>query len=221
MKKTHPYYSSHRAEVTPFLPDNPSRVLEIGCGTGGFRDFLPKNVEYWGVEPVADVAQAAREKMDFVHIGTYDAVKDQLPNEYFDLVICNDVIEHMQDHDAFLEQIKDKMAHGGFLCGSIPNVRHFKNLLNLLIKKDWEYTDAGILDRTHLRFFTRKSLIRAFDQNGFEIEMFKGINDKRLRFYNPFSLIKYLFLFGILGIDTRPLQFGFRVRKKDKAQKVS
>lgn len=88
-----------------------------------------------------------------------DRTAAALPDQHFDMVICNDVIEHMVDHDHFLEHIKTKMRPGACIVGSIPNVRHLTALFKLLVAKDWPYSASGILDRTHLRFFTENSTI--------------------------------------------------------------
>ena len=204
------YYQNYRGEMKSLLPTHYSRVLEIGCGEGYFRDNLSLEHEYWGVEPTAEIANRAMERLDKVLIGTYEEVADHIPSGYFDLVICNDVIEHMTDHDQFLQAIKSKMKAGGCLVASIPNVRHILNLFEVLVKKDWEYKNEGILDRTHFRFFTKKSLQRIIAVNGYRTEQFIGINA-----YRADSFIKGLFAYFVvlgLGQDTRFLQFGIRIR---------
>ena len=156
------YSANLRSEVAAFLPTQYHKVLEIGCSYGTFRKNLEQPNEYWGIEPNPAVAQEAGQYLDKVLTGLFEEVLDQLPDSYFDLVICNDVIEHMADPDWFLELIKSKMTANASLVGSIPNVRHISNLKALLIQKDWQYEDAGILDRTHLKFFTQKSLKHLF-----------------------------------------------------------
>ena len=83
-------------------------------------------------------------------------------------MVCNDVIEHMADHDRFLRQIRGHIAPGGVLIGSVPNMRHYRALFELLVLRDWDYRDSGVLDRTHLRFFTARSLRRSLTRAGFE-----------------------------------------------------
>jgi len=206
----YPYSANLRSEVSLFLPNNYDRILEIGCSYGTFRKNLSSAHEYWGVEPDVNVAEVARQNLDIVLTGFYDGVANQLPEEFFDLVICNDVIEHLADPDHFLEAIKCKMTPGGYLIGSIPNVRHISNLKNLLVHKDWEYEDAGILDRTHLKFFTEKSLRKLFARHQFQVEKLSGINDISSRGFFPRILSKLLYL--ILGNDIRYVQLGFQVR---------
>lgn len=97
--------------------------------------------------------------------------------------------------------------------GSIPNVRHISNLKGLLLHKDWQYEDAGILDRTHLKFFTEKSLRKLFTEHQFEVEMLSGINDVSSRGFFPRIFSKLLYL--VLGNDVRYIQLGFRVKAKE------
>ena len=87
------YYQWNRSEMNIFIPEQYSKILEIGCGEGNFRENLKKKNEYWAIEPVQDIAKRASEKLDKVYIGTYHEMEDRIPDNYFDLVVCNDVIE--------------------------------------------------------------------------------------------------------------------------------
>ena len=203
------YHRNFRAEVAAFLPGRYAKVLEIGCGEGRFRANLPAPCEYVGVEPSPAAAQVARGVLDAVHTGTFESVVGNLPDGHFDLVICNDVIEHMPDHDAFLEAIKGKMAPGACLAGSIPNVRWLPNLWGLMVGRDWEYIDHGILDRTHLRFFTERSWRRSLELHGYRVEMLEGITPLDLG-KNPLKRAAKSLLINAVGADCRYLQFGWR-----------
>lgn len=206
------YYGQTRSEVARFLPDRYEKVLEIGCGEGGFRGNLKEICEYWGVEPVKSVADAASRRLFKVLNGTFDQVSGELPDDYFDLIICNDVIEHIADTDGFFAGIKGKMKPDASLVGSIPNVRFFGNLRELLLERDWRYKEEGILDKTHLRFFTKKSLQRVFAENDFIVEEFGGINALTIKLLSPKQFLTRAVM-SFLGADTKFLQFGFRVRK--------
>lgn len=208
-------YSGCRHEMVHFLPHTACKsVLEIGCGLGGFRNYLPTTCEYWGVDPHAPSQSSSSCQSNKVMFltGTYEEVCQKIPNRFFDLVICNDVIEHMAKPEQFLESIKAKLSDGGVIIGSIPNVRHLRILGQILLYKDWHYTDWGILDRTHLRFFTMKSFRRMVVQAGYEIVTLKGLYKGKFT-----GVYKYLFWLQFipalfLGFDTPYSQFGFSIK---------
>jgi SAM-dependent methyltransferase len=213
------YYSSPRQEVAEFLPDLPNPcVLEIGCGEGAFSTQVPAAREYWGVEPHLEAAIVAEKRLTRVLVKSYQSCQDDLPDRYFDLLVCNDVIEHMTDHDSFLDSVKRKLARGAYIIGSVPNVRHFSVLYRLLIKKDWPYADSGILDRTHLRFFTEESLRRSLIRAGYDLELLAGINSSfGSSAATRHALQRYAFrafVWATLGYyrDIEFVQLGFRAR---------
>jgi 2-polyprenyl-3-methyl-5-hydroxy-6-metoxy-1,4-benzoquinol methylase len=205
------YYRQDRLEIAKLIPPDYSKVLEIGCSDGNFRQYFGHACEYWGIEPFQAAAQAASQKLDKVLIGSFQEVFEYLPENFFDLIICNDVIEHFADHDAFLQVIKQKMIKDSYIIGSIPNVRYITNIIELLFQKDWRYREEGILDKTHLRFFTEKSLKRTFIANNYSIEEFYGFNKMRMK---PISLktILKMILTLIFGRDSQFWQFGFRLK---------
>ena len=203
------YFANRRDEMLPFLPQRYGRVLEVGCGEGRFTTLLASGTEVWGVEPDCVSAAWAARRMHRVLVGTYDRVSDELPDAYFDLVICNDVIEHMLEPEAFLGSIRRKLAVGGHVVASIPNVRHWETLFELLWQKDWRYRHSGTLDRTHLRFYTKKSILRLFQESGLEVEQIAGINQSKKRWRRlAFSLLSILTV-GRLD-DVRFPQFAIR-----------
>lgn len=162
-----------------FLPKNSSVFLEIGCGEGNFglmiKEQLPSSV-FWGLEMEEGPASEAIKKVDNVITGNCEELVDSLPDNFFDCVIFNDTIEHLVDPFSLLLKLKSKLKGKGYIVASIPNFRFYKNLYKLLVKRDFKYVDAGTLDRTHLRFFTRKSIARLFEEQGYKVEVLEGLN---------------------------------------------
>ncbi len=210
-KEDRSYYRGDRCDVFALVPQGVRRVLEIGCGAGRFRENFPPCVEYWGVEPVVE---AAREAVGLtqVLVGTLDEVAPSLPDGYFDLVVCNDVIEHIVDTRQTMATIRAKMTDEGRLVGSLPNVRSVWVLLELFFLRDWRYRESGVLDNTHVRFFTFRSARRILVENGFEIEVFRGraLGDI---WWAKALLVLVSPILCCLGWDICRTQMLFRVRK--------
>ncbi len=87
-----------------------------------------------------------------------------------------------------LEEIRGKLAPGGIVIASIPNVRYFKVLSALILQKDWKYEDYGVMDKTHLRFFTKKSMQRMFHDAGYNCNELKGLSATRSLKFVLFTL---------------------------------
>jgi 2-polyprenyl-3-methyl-5-hydroxy-6-metoxy-1,4-benzoquinol methylase len=202
MKEMTSYYSQIRPEVAAFVPKNIKTILDIGCGQGAFVELVKKQTGAitWGVEVVPEIAEKAKDKVDHILVGKIEEEINAIPNGYFDCITMNDVLEHLLEPTEVLKMIRPKLSENGVIVASIPNVRCFYNLYDLILKKDWEYRDAGILDSTHIRFFTKKSMRRMFEHAGYEVINQKGINEIKswkFRFinfmlFNFFTDIKFL-----------------------------
>lgn len=172
------YLHNPRAEMQQFLARSAARILDVGCNTGAFGEALKttREVEVWGVEPMADAAERAQDVLDKVINARFDA-DAPIPDAYFDAVVFNDVLEHLVDPWGALELARTKLRPGGQVIASLPNLLHQSNLLHLLADRNFEYEERGIRDRTHLRFFTRKSAVHMFEEAGYEVVTTKGINE--------------------------------------------
>jgi SAM-dependent methyltransferase len=209
------YYRNPRSEMLAFLPENRRRVLEVGCGVGAFISSITGCEEKWGIEPTA-AGGVAEPSLTKLLVGSFNEVKEHLPKRYFDLVICNDVIEHMTDHRAFLNELREYIAEGGMLIGSLPNVCFYDTLFRAIFENDWQYVEAGILDRTHIAFFTTKSFRKILEETGYSVVRMQGIfydykiaGDKRTRFYRLLAKIAGKITMGRLS-HMRHFQFGFQ-----------
>ena len=206
MLDTTDYFSHSRPEMLAFVPLHTRRVLEIGCASGvfGARIKQRQGAEVWGLERNADAAARADQHLDRVLQGSLEDHLGSLPNGHFDCVICNDVLEHLSDPETVFRALRHVMAPDAVLVGSIPNVRYFPVLFDLVWNADWQYADYGVLDRTHQRFFTHKSLARTLQDCGYHPQHITGINPTpsiKARLASALTL-------GKLS-DCRYLQFAF------------
>ena len=146
-----------------------------------------------------------RRRGERLQSGNLSLVHDQIqqhPGRYFYCVTCKEVLEDLVDPYKGLIAIKRLLAPGGTVVCSIPNIRYFRNFFNFVIKGEWHYEDAGIMDKTHLRFFTKKSIAEMFESLGYHVLRLEGINPTPSWRVAWFSL-------GTMGIfeDTKYLQF--------------
>ena len=187
------YYTNPRADVLPFVPEGLNRVLDVGCASGLFGESLKQKgvPEVWGIEMNAEVAEAARPRLDRVEVGDCMQIIPTLPDAHFDAVTFTDVLEHLAWPDEALRLVLPKLAPGGVVITSLPNLRHWNALWEIVMDGDFRYREEGIFDRTHLRFFTRKSIPDLFSRAGYEIVRLEGINPNPGR---KFALLNALFL---------------------------
>jgi SAM-dependent methyltransferase len=168
-------YDRERPEMLEFIPASARRILDVGCSTGRFGTALRASRldldALWGVDPTPDLGRE----------GPYDVrIAGSFPQDIpvgamFDCVIFNDVLEHMVDPWDALERTRSFLAPGGVVVVSMPNVRHVSVVQPLLMSGRWDYCDEGILDRTHLRFFTRATAIELLESTGYSVEMVQPI----------------------------------------------
>lgn len=209
------YYGHTRPEMLPFIPKSAKRILEIGCGQANFSSQLIKDgVEIWGVEPDKNAADIASKTLFKVLVGPIDETINDIPNDYFDVIIMNDVLEHLLYPWEDIKKLKPKLAKNGVTVSSIPNVRYSKNIFKLIFKRDWKYTESGILDNTHFRFFTKKSIIRMHKECGLSIQKIKGVNRTKSFLYFPYALVvNILMLFT--QTDMFYMQYATVAKKED------
>lgn len=198
------YYDNIRDEMIQYLPKQPKTIIDIGCGNGAFAEVLQEQTgaEVWGIEYMDREAQVAKGKLHKVYSGRCEDYIDALPDQYFDAVYFNDVLEHLVDPYMVLDKIKSKLSKGGVVISSIPNVRYHNTFMRVLINKDWRYEDFGVMDRTHLRFFTKKSIRAMYEDLGYDVVTNVGINRSK-------SIKPYLYNIPVLftQLDIRYPQY--------------
>ncbi len=173
-----PFYFGHvRPEVQALIPQSARRVLDSGWGVGRLGEAIKQrqNASVSGIEFDANAAAAARQRLDHVWAGDVEQLDLQIPPGSFDAIVCADVLEHLRDPGRLLKQAREWLSVDGSLIASIPNVRHH-SVVRSLLQGNWTYESAGLLDRTHLRFFTRREIEKLFHRAGFAIEGMWSVN---------------------------------------------
>jgi len=178
------YFAGARKRFVDALPPNPSaRLLEIGCGNGDTACYAKQSGKCgWsaGVELCHDAALAAANKMDHVLPGDIEQVDLPYPLLHFDVLILSEVLEHLRDPGAVLRKLRRYLAPGAWVLAGSPNVAHH-SVVRMLARGRWDYTTAGILDETHLRWFTPETYRELFEQAGYRVEVVAPASPLRIK----------------------------------------
>ncbi|GAB3897228.1 class I SAM-dependent methyltransferase [Spirosoma agri] len=203
------YFAHERNEMLKYIPKHVKYVLDVGCSSGSFGSSVKKefNCEVWGIEPDKRASEKAELVLDKVY-NTIFSADINLNNQKFDCIFFNDVLEHLINPFEALELCKSYLSEGGVIIASVPNIRFFDAIYHILVHKDFHYVNAGIFDKTHLRFFTKKSAERMFLEANYKIKVIEGINSiKELNYkgYKNFRILNKILLNSIS--DMEYLQF--------------
>jgi len=207
--KEQQYFRQVRSEILPLLPPALDRVVEVGCGGGYTLEHLRATGRCrWtcGVDLFPEAARLARQRVDEVYEGNIEEMDLPIAPASVDAILCLDVLEHLIDPWSVIRKVHGLLKPGGVVIASIPNVRHLRVVLPLLVSGRWDYTSSGLLDKTHLRFFTKRTAIALMESSGLQIDRIDatGLSGPRARLLNAltFSL-------------TRPwLEFQFLLRAR-------
>lgn len=199
------YYRHCRADIIAAIPGRGLKVLDIGCGEGATLIELKRSgvaAEAVGVEANGRAIAANRRLLDAVIIGDIEAIDLPYDAGHFDVIIMADVLEHLIDPWSVLRKVRRYLRPAGVFIASLPNIREFSVVRSLLVHGDFRYADAGILDRTHLRFFCRKNMVELVG-GAFEIvairrvpELARGevawFNRLTFRLFEEFLVLQYI-----------------------------
>ena len=177
------------------VPSNIKSVLDVGCSEGLFGSAVKQKcgAEVWGIEPVAAAAEKAKSVLDKVFTGFYEDAIQHI-DRTFDLICFNDVLEHMPDPYSALKLTHRLLSENGMVIASMPNILHYQEFLDIVVKKDFKYVDAGIMDRTHMRWFTKKSMQRMFEEAGFTVKNIVGLDPTPSKKMTMISLLSFGYL---------------------------
>lgn len=158
-----------------------SRVLEIGCSSGSQTRLLKNNLGccVTGIEIDAAAAEDAREFCEKLIIGDIENINlaEDVGTQPFDVIILSDVLEHLKYPGNTLMKIRPLLGQSGILLASIPNIAHAAICWELAHGR-FDYRDFGLLDDTHIRFFTKKSITHLFEGSGYYIAAWERIKKR-------------------------------------------
>jgi GT2 family glycosyltransferase/ubiquinone/menaquinone biosynthesis C-methylase UbiE len=212
------YFAQPRPEILELVSTKARIVLDIGCGAGALARVLkarqPCHVS--GIEQAQEIASLAEDALDTFYAGNAMSILPRLPDTHFDTIIMADVLEHLVETDQVLSWVWQKLKIGGELILSLPNVNHWSVLRDLLQGR-WEYREHGILDRTHLRFFTHRSAMETLQRHGFDIQRTEATHTN---LQVPEGLAAALASCGVaapnIEHESRCFQYLFKARKTER-----
>jgi 2-polyprenyl-3-methyl-5-hydroxy-6-metoxy-1,4-benzoquinol methylase len=211
--KIESYFENTRSDMLPFIPAAAKRMLEVGCGNAAFAANVKRSrpMHVTAIEGYAPAAEAAAPRVDRLLAMPLETAVPELAGEQFDCIVMNDVLEHLVDPWAALAQLRPLLSPSGVVVASIPNVRYFPVFQEYLFEGQWKYQRDGVMDRTHLRFFTRKSMVDLFQDSGYTMQSIVGINPVAKL---PFKFKLLNLLMGNALDDSRFIQFACVAKAK-------
>lgn len=212
------YYTYSRNEIIEYITEDREasiKVLEIGCGAGATLNkiqYLYPNAEVYGIELNQQVVDLGKNALNIIQ-GDVEALLPDYETESFDYIIMADVLEHLYDPQEVLRRFKVYLKSDGYVLSSIPNLMHASVLVPLL-KGKFEYKESGILDRTHIRFFTAESVITMFMNAGFKIEKLQYMDGEMEVFQSDKEIVEVLS--SLMGRNQHLLQaYQFIIRARN------
>ena len=177
----YPYWEDINEGILLAIPNQKTgpklRVLDVGCGRAALgQAILERGHSVWGVEcePSAVEKAAARlERVIAPNLNDRMAIEKELAGQDFDCIVFSDVLEHVYDPLGTLRMYLQFLKPGGSVLISVPNIANWEARLNLFFGR-FEYATSGVMDRTHIRFFTRSSARRIVKAAGLAVEQVGG-----------------------------------------------
>jgi SAM-dependent methyltransferase len=210
---TDAYYEYARTPLLDLLPSPPRRFLDVGCGNGATAAAAKARwpgVEAIGIEIVPEAAKRAAERIDRVVNASAESIDWAAEGiAGVDAVLLADVLEHLVDPWTFLRNLHAALGPDAAIVASIPNVANLW-LLEELAAGRFDYAADGLLDATHLRFFTRATIARMFDDARYAIERWERTTDGRVD-----DLTRHRVLGVMLPVPFRGRVAGKRVDVRD------
>lgn len=169
------YHQAFNPNLLDVCRQPPRRLLDVGCASGVLGKFVKDKFGAYvaGIEPnraASDMAKAQLDKVLFGKFEDFDLVAEGIPLGSMDTVVAADVLEHMYDPWHTMVNLKKFMTPDGQFIISVPNTRHIHLLAQLVDGGLWKYEERGLLDITHIRFFTLKEITNLLAETGYLVE---------------------------------------------------
>lgn len=212
-EKVEGYFQNARVELLNLIPEENKmgEMLEIGAGGGNTLLYAKQNgyaKKVYGIElcELKNSFQKSEEFENFI-IGNVEQINLPFENNFFDVILCGDVLEHLINPSEMIGKLQNLLKDNGVLIVSLPNIRQIYILKQIFIEGDFRYTDAGILDKTHLRFFCKKNMIELFENHNMSIKKIisnsnlignttKMINRATFNLFDEFLAAQYYLVVG-------------------------
>jgi len=167
--------------------DPGKKVLDVGCNTGKLGEYLQrhKGCQVFGVDISTEAIMEAKGRLERAEAMDVESDDFPFPQERFDIIIFGDILEHLKFPVQSLIRFAKYLDNNGGIVASSPNVANVLIRLKLLMGK-WEYQNSGIMDNSHLRFFTYKSMLDMFEQASLEVVQHDWIAGRYVFIDNPF-----------------------------------
>ncbi|UCN01130.1 class I SAM-dependent methyltransferase [Sulfurimonas sp. SWIR-19] len=212
-EKAEGYFRNVRKELLDLIP-NQNRMgtmLEVGAGEGNTLFYAKENGyanKIYGVElcELKNSFQKSKEFEEFI-IGDIEQTKLPFEKNFFDVILCGDVLEHLINPNNLVGKLNLLLKDNGVLIVSLPNIRQIQILKQIFLEGDFRYTEAGILDKTHLRFFCKKNMLELFQSNNMNVKKIisnsnlignttKKINKLTFNLFDEFLAAQYYLVVG-------------------------
>ncbi len=163
-------YHALNTPVLEAVPASAKNILDLGCGTGNLAAVLKERgaKEIVGITFSESEAALAAQKLDRVLVEDLDTFLPPANFGAFDAVICSHVLEHLREPERLLRVIRDQIAPAGRLIVALPNLLYWKQRLRLL-RGHFKYTEGGLMDSTHLRFFDWDTARQLLTRSGYTL----------------------------------------------------
>ena len=168
------YTTAGNQRLLKQLPENAKLALDLGCATGGMARALKEfDIETDGVSFNQAELDLAKPDCRNTYLQNLEQGLPAELDEQYDVVILSHVLEHIADPKRLMDDIHSVLAPGGHILCAIPNMLFFRNRMKLLAGRI-EYQDRGIMDFTHVRWYSKQSLIQMFEQHDMQMQSFYG-----------------------------------------------